>query len=205
MDVYSFALRKEVYTVGQRFSGLVEKKIDEIRAMLAKSLRLCALFSFVQYWSKADIDARPSRIRFCNDKLDSKFHAARALGNGNLAYLVSFWGGYGGISDDTAARLPCYEWTNQALADSELFLNWTHRSKGRGSIDLAYFEVGVMQESVGNSSSGRGQMNSREVEADLPFSSPKSPRCGKHPVAGCFYQGSRPKRAFQDPTDDRKV
>ena len=52
----------------------------------------------------------------------------------------------------------------------ERFLKWTHRSKGRGLIDLLYFDVDVVQDLVETSSNDRGKPITSRVVSDLPSS-----------------------------------
>ena len=50
------------------------------------------------------------------------------------------------------------------------FLKWTHRSKGRGLIDLLYFDVEVVQDLVETLNNDRGKSITPGVESDLPSS-----------------------------------
>ena len=50
------------------------------------------------------------------------------------------------------------------------FLNWTYRSKGRGLIDLLYFDVEVVQDLVETISKDRGKPNTSGVEFDMASS-----------------------------------
>ena len=55
-----------------------------------------------------------------------------------------------------------------AFHSYERFLKWTHRSKGRGLIDLLYFDVEVAQDLVGTLTNGRGRPIKSGAESDLP-------------------------------------
>ena len=52
----------------------------------------------------------------------------------------------------------------------ERFLKWTHRSKGRGLIDLLYFDVEVVQDLVETLSDDIGKSIRSGVESDMPSS-----------------------------------
>ena len=57
-----------------------------------------------------------------------------------------------------------------ALHTYKRFLKWTHRSKGRGLIDLLYFDAEMVQDLVETSSNDRGNPIASRVESDLPSS-----------------------------------
>ena len=65
------------------------------------------------------------------------------------------------------SNTPSNELTSPAY---ERFLKWTHRSKGRGLVDLLYFDSDIVQDLVATSDSDGGKTETSNVESDLSLS-----------------------------------
>lgn len=92
----------------------------------------------------------------------------------------------------------------------ERFLKWTHRSKGRGLIELLYFDVAVVQDVAETLRKDQNTSNTSRVQSNLP-----SPVENLHTVENITTQDSgqvkptakrdTPTRLLQDAIDDKIV
>ena len=112
----------------------------------------------------------PADLFSATINLTEEFMSQEHSKMGIMASFKSFLENIAASQKAQAQGVPDLAFDDLAFQTYERFLKWTRRSKGRGLIDLLYFDVEVVQDLVETLSTNKGKSIASGVESDLPSS-----------------------------------
>ena len=112
----------------------------------------------------------PADVFSATIDLTKEFMSQEHSKMGIMASFISFSENIAASQNAQRQGAPDMELDDLAFHTYERFLKWTQRSKGRGLIDLLYFDVGLVQDLLETSSNDKGKPMASGLEPDLASS-----------------------------------